>query len=74
MVIAAVTEIVVAMTPRRSRDDRRVDRRDDAAEMIVDLIVHVVTENLVIKVKVSNLTLKTNKMWIAYEQSTFFIT
>ena len=45
-----------------------------AAEMIVDLIVHVVTENLVIKVKVSNLTLKTNRMWIAYEQSTFFIT
>jgi hypothetical protein len=41
--------------------------------MIVDLIVHVVTENLVIKVKVSNLTLKTNRMWIAYEQSTFFI-
>jgi hypothetical protein len=45
-----------------------------AAEMIVDLIVHVVTENLVIKVKVSNLTLKTNRMWIAFGQSTFFIT
>ena len=44
------------------------------AEMIVDLIVHVVTENLVIKVKVSNLTLKTNRMWIAFGQSTFFIT
>ncbi len=30
MVIAAVTEIVVAMTaPRRSRDDRRGERRDD---------------------------------------------
>ena len=38
--------------------------------------VHPVFSRLgiVIKVKVSNLTLKTNRMWIAYEQSTFFIT
>lgn len=68
MVIAAVTEIVVAMTALVAAVmTAEVNVVMTAAEMIVDPIVHVVIENLVIKVKVSNLTLKTNRMWIAYE-------
>ena len=74
MVIAAVTEIVVAMTALVAAVmTAEVNVVMTAAEMIVDLIVHVVTENLVIKVKVSNLTLKTNRMWIAFGQSTFLL-
>ena len=58
-----IVEVIVAMTVKVT-----------AAEMSVNLIVRVERKKLAIKVKVLNLTLKTNRMWIASGQSTFFIT
>ena len=69
-----VTEIVVEMTVLVAAAmivEVNVVTVVTVAEMIVNLIVHVVTKTLVIRVKVSSLTLKTNRMWIASGQSTF---
>jgi len=52
--VAMIVEVIVVMTVKVI-----------AAEMIVNLIVRVERKKLDIKVKVLNLTLKTNRMWVA---------